>query len=60
MDTDTIFLTSPLQVWEHFNKMNKMQMAAVAPEHEDFLTGLVQQICKTHLLWEFGYLFVES
>ena len=39
MDTDTIFLTSPLKVWEHFNKMDGMQMAAVAPEHEDFSTG---------------------
>jgi UDP-xylose:glucoside alpha-1,3-xylosyltransferase len=39
MDTDTIFFTSPLNVWEHFNKMDDMQMAAVAPEHEDFSTG---------------------
>ncbi|XP_046635726.1 glucoside xylosyltransferase 2-like [Daphnia pulicaria] len=39
MDTDTIFFTSPLNVWEHFNKMDDVQMAAVAPEHEDFSTG---------------------
>ena len=39
MDTDTVFLTSPLRVWEHFSKMNDVQMAAVAPEHEDFSTG---------------------
>ncbi len=39
MDTDTVFLTSPFHVWEHFSKMDNVQMAAVAPEHEDFSTG---------------------
>lgn len=39
MDTDTIFLTSPSHVWEHFTKMNEFQMAAVSPEHEDYSTG---------------------
>ena len=39
MDTDTLFLTSPEKVWEHFKKMDNLQMAAVAPEHEDFSTG---------------------
>ena len=39
MDTDTLFLTSPEKVWEHFQKMDDLQMAAVAPEHEDFSTG---------------------
>jgi len=39
MDTDTLFLTSPDKVWEHFSLMNDSQMAAVAPEHEDHATG---------------------
>ena len=39
MDTDTIFLTSPLNIWKHFNEMNSSQMAALAPEHEDSATG---------------------
>jgi len=39
MDTDTLFLTSPNKVWEHFSLMNDSQMAAVAPEHEDHATG---------------------
>lgn len=39
VDTDTLFLTSPLQIWEHFSKMNEMHMAALAPEHEDQSTG---------------------
>lgn len=39
MDTDTLFLTSPTFVWEHFKQMNQFQIAAVAPEHEDYSTG---------------------
>ena len=39
MDTDTVFLVSPLRIWEHFSKMNDVQIAALAPEHEDFSTS---------------------
>ena len=39
MDTDTVFLSSPVDVWRHFGVMNATQMAAVAPEHEDYATG---------------------
>ncbi|XP_018333777.1 glucoside xylosyltransferase 1 isoform X1 [Agrilus planipennis] len=35
VDTDTLFLTPPEKIWEHFYKMNSSQMAALAPEHED-------------------------
>jgi UDP-xylose:glucoside alpha-1,3-xylosyltransferase len=57
MDTDTIFLTSPLQVWEHFNKMNEMQMAAVAPEHEDFSTGWYNRFARHPYYGNLGLLF---
>lgn len=39
VDTDTLFLTSPTRVWHHFENMNQLQIAAVAPEHEDHSTG---------------------
>lgn len=35
VDTDTLFLSPPNLVWDHFYKMNSSQMAALAPEHED-------------------------
>lgn len=39
VDTDTLFLGPVQDVWNHFEKMNSSQIAALAPEHEDPNTG---------------------
>ncbi|XP_023246784.1 glucoside xylosyltransferase 1 [Copidosoma floridanum] len=39
VDTDTLFLTPPEDVWDEFEKMNSSQLAALSPEHEDPNTG---------------------
>ncbi|XP_072386802.1 glucoside xylosyltransferase 1-like [Diabrotica undecimpunctata] len=46
MDTDTLFLTPVETVWEHFNKFNSSQMAALAPEHEDPNVGWYNRFAK--------------
>jgi len=39
VDTDVLFLRPLERIWDHFRQMNASQMAAMAPEHEDFSTG---------------------
>ncbi|KAK6629917.1 hypothetical protein RUM43_003738 [Polyplax serrata] len=39
LDTDTLILGPVEQIWSHFSYMNATQFAALAPEHEDPLTG---------------------
>ncbi|EEB11543.1 conserved hypothetical protein [Pediculus humanus corporis] len=39
LDTDTLILGPVEQIWAHFKLMNSSQFAALAPEHEDPLTG---------------------
>ncbi|KAL1494917.1 hypothetical protein ABEB36_010428 [Hypothenemus hampei] len=46
MDTDTLFLTPVESVWAYFNKFNKSQMAALAPEHEDPNVGWYNRFAK--------------
>lgn len=54
MDTDTLFLTPPDKVWEHFSFMNEFQMAAVAPEHEDRATGWYNRFARHPYYGELG------
>ena len=54
MDTDTVFLTSPLRVWELFSKMNDVQIAALAPENEDFSTGWYDKFAEHPYYGKFG------
>ncbi|CAG9759993.1 unnamed protein product [Ceutorhynchus assimilis] len=46
MDTDTLFLTPVESIWEYFNKFNRSQMAALAPEHEDSNIGWYNRFAK--------------
>jgi len=39
VDIDTLFLSPVDILWDKFNFMNSSQMAALAPESEDFSTG---------------------
>lgn len=34
-DTDVIFLRDPAEVWSHFRRMGRRQVAALANENED-------------------------
>ena len=54
LDIDTLFLSSPLKVWEHFTKMNETQMVATAPEHEDFSAGGYNKFTNHPYYGEFG------
>jgi len=54
VDTDTLFLTTPLKVWEHFDLMDDSQMAAVAPEHEDHATGWYNRFARHPYYGELG------
>ncbi|KZS12666.1 putative Glucoside xylosyltransferase 1 [Daphnia magna] len=39
MDVDTVFLSSPLHVWQHLGKMSETQMVALAPDEQDYADG---------------------
>lgn len=39
LDSDTLFLSSPTEVWSYFDRFNASQIAAMAPEHEDQSVG---------------------
>lgn len=46
VDTDVIFLAPLTEVWDHFNRMNSTQMAALSPEHEDPNIGWYNRFAK--------------
>lgn len=46
VDTDTLFLGPLEQIWEHFKKMNSVQIAALAPEQEEPYTGWYDRFAK--------------
>ena len=46
VDTDTLFLAPPEEVWDKFNEMNSTQLAALSPEHEDTNTGWYNRFAK--------------
>ena len=54
LDTDNIFLASPESVWQHFNKMNDKQIAAVALEEEIPFTGWHYQSSRTPFFGKTG------
>lgn len=54
MDVDTVFLTSPLRVWQHLGEMNEMQMVALAPEKQDYVDGWYSAFAKHPYYGKFG------
>ncbi|XP_050303873.1 glucoside xylosyltransferase 2-like [Anthonomus grandis grandis] len=46
VDTDTVFLTPVETIWAHFDRFNKSQMAALAPEHEELNIGWYNRFAK--------------
>ncbi|XP_076236342.1 glucoside xylosyltransferase 1 shams [Calliopsis andreniformis] len=46
VDTDTLFLAPPENIWDEFKKMNSIQLAALSPEHEDPNTGWYNRFAK--------------
>jgi UDP-xylose:glucoside alpha-1,3-xylosyltransferase len=46
VDNDVLFLTSPEEIWQFFDKMNSTQMAAAAPESEDYAVGWYNRFAK--------------
>lgn len=46
VDTDTLFLAPPENIWDEFKKMNSSQLAALSPEHEDPNTGWYNRFAK--------------
>jgi len=54
VDSDTLFMAPPVDVWHHFSKMNSSQMAALAPEHEDHNTGWYNRFAKIPYYGPFG------
>lgn len=39
LDTDTLFLSSISDIWDHFKNFNSTQIAGLSPEHEDKNVG---------------------
>lgn len=39
LDSDTLFLSSPAEIWTYFDHFNSSQIAAMSPEHEDQNAG---------------------
>ncbi|XP_018333778.1 glucoside xylosyltransferase 1 isoform X2 [Agrilus planipennis] len=58
VDTDTLFLTPPEKIWEHFYKMNSSQMAALAPEHEDPNVGWYNRFARHPYYGKLDKLFI--
>lgn len=46
IDNDVLFLSPPEDVWSFFSKMNSSQIAAMAPEHEDYSAGWYNRFAK--------------
>lgn len=54
MDTDVLFLSPVDEIWEHFDKMNSTQLAALSPEHEDRNTGWYNRFARHPYYGELG------
>uniref|UniRef100_A0A0P5MIN9 UDP-D-xylose:beta-D-glucoside alpha-1,3-D-xylosyltransferase n=1 Tax=Daphnia magna TaxID=35525 RepID=A0A0P5MIN9_9CRUS len=54
MDVDTVFLSSPLHIWQHLSKMNTTQMIALGPEAQDSTIGWYPQFANHPYYGKFG------
>ncbi|XP_057367963.1 glucoside xylosyltransferase 2-like [Daphnia carinata] len=54
MDVDAVFLSSPLHIWKHLTKMNHVQMVALAPEKQSYVTGWYPQLARHPYYGKFG------
>ncbi|KAK4025322.1 hypothetical protein OUZ56_014397 [Daphnia magna] len=54
MDVDTVFLSSPLHIWQHLSKMNTTQMVALGPETQDYTIGWYPQFTNHPYYGKYG------
>ncbi len=54
VDTDVLFLSPVDQIWGFFDQMNSSQIAAMAPESEDFASSWYHRFAKHPYVGRFG------
>ncbi|CAH1395697.1 unnamed protein product [Nezara viridula] len=58
VDTDVLFLSPVDEIWEHFDRMNSTQLAALSPEHEDRNTGWYNRFARHPYYGELGEIII--
>ncbi|KAI9562630.1 hypothetical protein GHT06_010084 [Daphnia sinensis] len=54
LDADTVFLDSPLRIWQHLSKMNDTQLVAAGPEKYDYTNGWYAKFARHPYYGKFG------